>query len=296
MNSERRGDIVTVSAFLTPTLFALAVFVAWPVLAAMRLSLFDWNGISPQMRFVGMDNWLRLFEDAVFWRALANNIAIVFLSFALQMPCALGLAVLLERGGRRLRLFKVFYFFPMLMSTVAIGILFKYALDPQFGVVNGALRGMGLERFARTWLGDSRWALASVVGVVSWQSIPFYMMLFLAALVGIPGEVREAALVDGATEWNYFWRIAFPMIRGTIRTAFVLSVIGSLKYFDLVWVMTEGGPAHASELMATYMYKKAFMAFDMGYGSTVASALFIVVLLAGILALGVSRRHGTEAA
>src|SRR5262249_10227422 len=158
-------------------------------------------------------------------------------------------------GGRKLRLFKTVYVFPMLMSTVSVGILFKYVLDPEFGIVNVLLRGVGLGGAARAWLGDPATALLAVTGVVSWQSIPFYMLLFFAALSTIPPELREAARIDGAGEAAYFFRVALPYMKGTIRTACVLALIGSLKYFDLVWVMTEGGPSHASELMATYMYK-----------------------------------------
>jgi raffinose/stachyose/melibiose transport system permease protein len=212
------------------------------------------------------------------------------LSIVFQLPIAMALAVLLERGGRWLRVHKVVFVFPMLMSTVAVGILFKYVLDPQFGMVNAVLRGAGLGNLARNWLGEPHLALAAVVGVVSWQWIPFYMLLFYAALAALPADMREAATLDGASETQYFFRVALPLMKGTVRTACVLSLVGSLKYFDLVWVMTEGGPSHASELMATYMYKKAFSSFDMGYGSTIATALFVIVMAAGLVSVWLTRK------
>lgn len=289
-----RRESLVAAAFLLPTAALLGLFVLWPIFGAADLSLYDWNGVSAARRFVGLGNWRALLGDGVFWRALGNNLTIVVLSLALQLPVAMALAVLLERGGRRLRVFKIVYVFPMLMSTVSVGILFKYVLDPEFGVVNALLRGAGLAGAARSWLGDPAWALLAVTAVVSWQSIPFYMLLFFAALTTIPGELREAARIDGAGEGAFFFRVALPLMKGTVRTACVLSLIGSLKYFDLVWVMTEGGPSHASELMATYMYKKAFSSFDMGYGSTVATALFVIVMGFGLGAIALSRRAGQE--
>jgi raffinose/stachyose/melibiose transport system permease protein len=282
---------VTIILFLFPALFFLGVFIVWPILSSLQLSFVEWNGIDPQRDFVALDNWTRLLQDSVFWRALGNNLIIVALSILIQLPVAMALAVLLDKGGRKLQLFKTVYFFPMLMSTVAIGILFKYIYDPTFGLVTTLLERVGLDMLVRNWLGDPEIVLYSVIGVICWQYIPFYMILFLAALTGIPEELREAALIDGATENQYFWRIVLPLLRGTISTAVVLSLIGSLKYFDLIWVMTEGGPSNASELMATYMYKKAFQSFEMGYGSTVATALFVIVMGIALTVFSVLNRE-----
>lgn len=282
---QRRGNeyTLTIILFLLPTFLALLIFVIWPILDSFRLSLYKWNGVDPTQTFLGMENWVRLVKDGIFWRAVRNNFVIVILSIAIQLPIGMALAVLLDYGGRRMQLFKVVYFLPLLMSTVAIGILFKYIYDPYFGIINATLEAAGLNALAQAWLSEPRFALISVILVICWQYIPFYMILFLAALTGIPAELREAALIDGATENTYFWRIALPLLRGTIITAMTLSLIGSLKYFDLIWVMTEGGPVNATELMATYMYKKAFNSFEMGYGGTVASALFLIVLVMALV-------------
>jgi len=290
LTRERGAQRLTIFLFLLPTAALLGLFVVWPITGAAQLSFLDWNGVDEARRFVGLANWRTLVADPIFWRALRNNLGIVVLSIVFQLPIAMALATLLERGGRGLRVHRVVYVFPMLMSTVAVGILFKYVLDPQFGLVNALLRAAGLGSLARNWLGEPHLALAAVVGVVSWQWIPFYMLLFYAALAALPADLREAALLDGATETQYFFRVALPLMKGTVRTACVLSLVGSLKYFDLVWVMTEGGPSHASELMATYMYKKAFAAFDMGYGSTVATALFVIVMAAGLVSVWLTGR------
>lgn len=286
----------TIVLFLTPTLIFLGIFVVWPIIDSFRLSFFKWDGISPTRDPVGFENWSRLVRDDIFWRAFRNNLIVVTLSLAIQMPIALGLAILLEQGEKYFifKVFKTVYFFPMLMSSVAIGILFKYVYDPVFGIINPALESVGLESWTRSWLGDTDVALFAVIAVICWQYIPFYMILFLAALRGIPEDLRDAALIDGASERRYYWSIALPLVQGTTRTAIILSLIGSLKYFDLIWVMTQGGPSNASELMATYMYKRAFPSFEMGYGSTIASGMFIIVMVIALVMLALTRRFETE--
>jgi len=295
MTGRLSGKSSAAGLFLLPAFIFLTVFIVWPVLLSIQLSFYDWNGIAPVRTFVGLANWKTLAVDSVFWKALGNNLIVVVLSIAIQLPVAMALAVLLHRGGSKLKVFKVVYFFPMLMSTVAVGALFKAVYDLQFGAVTPLLRALGLAALARDWLGDSRVALFSVIAVICWQFIPFYMILFLARLTSIPNELREAAAIDGATGGQYFWRVELPLMRGIIITAMTLSLIGSLKYFDLIWVMTEGGPARATELMATYMYKEAFSSFRMGYGSTIATAMFFVVMSAALVAIAVRQRRAEEA-
>lgn len=287
---------LTIILFLLPTVLLMLVFVVWPIVSSFELSLYDWNGITPTRDYIGVENWQRLIGDEIFWKAFGNNMIVVVLSIAIQMPIGMLLAIMLERGGRLLifKVFKTVYFFPLLMSSVAIGILFKYIYDPSFGVVTTTLRDLGLDGLVRSWLGDPDVALYSVIAVICWQFIPFYMILFLAALNGISEDLRDAARIDGANEAQYYLFVAVPLVRGTVRTAIILSLIGSLKYFDLIWVMTGGGPSNASELMATYMYKKAFPSFDMGYGSTVASAMFIIVMVISLLTFTFTRRFETE--
>lgn len=282
---KRRINEYTLTAvlFLLPTFAFLFIFLIWPIVDSFRLSFYKWNGVDPNMTFLQLDNWIRLAKDGIFWRAVRNNFVIVILSILIQLPVGLALAMMLDYMGRKFQIFKVVYFLPLLLSTVAIGILFKYIYDPYFGIINTALEAVGLGVLAQPWLSDPNIALYAVIMVICWQYIPFYMVLFLAALTGIPEQLREAALIDGATERIYFWRIALPLLRGTVVTAMTLSLIGSLKYFDLIWVMTEGGPVNSTELMATYMYKKAFNSFEMGYGATIASALFVIVLIAALL-------------
>ena len=280
--------------FLVPAVFFLLVFLLYPLVSSFQLSLLDWNGLGAGERFVGFDNWVRLAQDTLFWNAVRNNLALAFFSVLFQIPIALLLAVVLDEASKGSRILKILYFLPLLMSSVALGVVFKNIYDPNFGPINGFLSAIHLDGLVRDWLGDPRLALGSVIVVICWQNIPFYMVLFLAGLSSFPRELGEAARLDGATESTIFWRIKLPFLQGTIRTAITLAIVGSMRYFDLIFIMTDGGPEGSSELMATYMFRTVFSSFQLGYGSTVASAMFLIVTLVAAVTLRFSRRYETE--
>ena len=286
--------IMPIVVFLVPAIFFLVVFLLYPLISSFQLSLLDWNGLGTGERYVGMANWLRLAQDQLFWRALGNNFELAFYSVLFQMPIALLLAVVLDEASKGSRVLKILYFLPLLMSSVALGVVFKNIYDPNFGPINGFLTAIHLDSLVRDWLGDPRLALGSVIAVVCWQNIPFYMVLFLAGLSSFPRELGEAARLDGASESTIFWRIKLPHLQGTVRTAVMLAVVGSMRYFDLIFIMTDGGPDGASELMATYMFRTVFSSFQLGYGSTVASAMFLIVTLVAAATMRLTRRYETE--
>ena len=291
---SRRLSACVAAAFLLPALIMLAVYLLYPLVANFRLSFVEWNGLGNTAKNVGLQNWAQLLHDSVFLKSLTNNLTLAALSILIQIPIGLILAFMLDRAGRGSTVLKVLYFLPLLLSSVAIGTVFRNLYDPNFGPLNTLLRAAHLDGLARDWLGDPGLALASVILVVCWQNIPFYMLLFLAGLSGMPSELGEAAKLDGASEGVIFWRITLPFLQGTVRTALVLSLIGSLRYFDLVYVMTGGGPSGSSELMATYMYRTVFSGFNIGYGAAISSAMFMLVIIASGLALRLTRRFETE--
>jgi raffinose/stachyose/melibiose transport system permease protein len=276
--------------FVGPTVFLLSLFLLWPIIESFRLSFFDWNGLDPTMKNVAFANWSELFGDKYFWLAVRNGFILLGMSILVQVPVGLGLAVLLYRAGNRFRIFKFAYFFPFLMSSVAVGILFRQVFDPNFGLINSVLVQLNLDSWALDWIGDPKIAIYSVSLLVCWQFIPFYILLFLAALNGIPREVEEAASMDGAKDWKMFTKIHLPLLKGSLITAITLMVIGSLKYFDLMWVMTGGGPSYSTSTMATYLYQSAFKSYRVGYGSTIASALFLIVFAMAMLINLLSKR------
>lgn len=284
LNHRKRSTAIAATVFLIPVFFFILIFILYPIFNSFWLSLHDWNGISSNKAFSGLDNWKTLVTDVVFYKSFLNNILIVILSIAIQLPIAMALAFLLDSGGKKLNFLKMVYFLPMLMSSVAVGFLFKYTYDPQFGLISAVSTMFGGEGMVDL-LGNPKIAIYAVITVICWQFIPFYMVYFLAAFSSLPVEIYEASVIDGATHGQYFWRVALPCMKGSVKSAAVLSLVGSLKYFDLIYVMTQGGPNGATELMATYMYKNAFQTMKMGYGSTIASGMFIVITLISLLTL-----------
>ncbi|EHJ00967.1 ABC-type transporter, integral membrane subunit [Clostridium sp. DL-VIII] len=277
--STRNAAII----FLVPAFLFLIVYIAYPIVYSFNLSCYNWNGFASNKAFVGLNNWKELLGDAVFKKAFLNNIIIMVLSIIVQLPIGMALATFLDFGGKKLNVFKVIWFIPMLMSSVAIGYLFKYALDASSGIVTGISKLFGGHSI--DLLGNPKTALLTITVAICWQFIPFYMVYFLAGYSNIPADLYEAAIIDGAKKSQYFWKIALPLMKPAIKSAIVLSMVGSLKYFDLIYVMTGGGPGNASELMATYMYKNAFLSQRMGYGSTIASGMFILITIISLVTI-----------
>ena len=263
--------------FLFPVLFFLAVYLLYPIIATFINSLHQWNGISAGKTFLGLANWIKLIRDSNFWKAALNNVKIMVLSLVIQMPIGILLATYLDAVGKKGNAFKAIWFLPMLMSSVAIGYLFRYALATNGGLITSISQLFGGGKV--DLLGNQKTALYAVIGVICWQFIPFYMVYYMAGYSSISTDVYEASILDGATRGQYVRHVALPLLVPTIRSAVILSLIGSLKYFDLVYVMTGGGPSNATELMATYMYKQSFVTFNMGYGSTIAAGMFILITL-----------------
>ena len=287
---KKQGTIIAAAVFLTPVTFFISVFILYPIVDSFWLSLHTWNGISSAKKFTGLENWLALAADATFYKAFLNNLMIVALSILIQLPIAVAIAYMLDLGGKKLNFLKTIYFLPLLMSSVAIGFLFKYTYDPQFGLISAISELFGGEGMIDL-LGDPGKAIFSVIAVICWQYVPFYMVYFLAALSSQPVEIFEAAIIDGATRGQYFWRVALPIMKGAVKSAAILSLVGSLKYFDLIYVMTQGGPNSATELMATYMYKNAFQMMKMGYGSTVASGMFVIITVISLFTLNAMNKE-----
>lgn len=235
-----------------------------------------------------MQNYIAVARDPLFWNALKNNLILVAVSVFIQIPCALGLALLINAKLKGTRFFRTVFFMPMLLSTVATGIMWILFYDPNFGILALIIHKLHIPISTAFLQGDR--ALPSILMVICWQFIPFYMIILKAGLTNIPEELYEAAKIDGANSWQCFSRITMPLLMPTIRTSAVLQLVGSLKYFDLFYVMMGGAPNASTELMATYMYKKGFTEFRMGYGSTVAAYMFIICFVFACVFLFMTRK------
>ena len=238
---------------------------------------FNWSGLGPvtNSAFVGLGNYARLMKDPGFWHAVRNNFLLVFVSIVFQLSFGMVLALILNTGYKGVKALRTIYFMPLLLSTVATGTIWLLMLAPYMGLFDWVLKIIS-PTVRLSWLGSEQVVMFAVLFVICWQYTPQYMILLRAGMTGIPEELYEAATIDGATRWQQFWSMTLPLLSGTLKTSAVLSIVGSLKYFDLIWIMTLGGPNGYSELMATFMYKRAFNQDRMGYASTVASCMVII--------------------
>ena len=280
---RQRNTRKVAALFLAPVTILMVIYIFYPIVDTFITSTYQWNGISADRKFIGIQNWITLLQDKSFWIAFKNNLIIMVLSIVIQIPLGLALATFLDFGGKKLTVFKVIWFIPLLMATVALGFLFTYALATNGGIVStisGWFGGGNIDL-----LGNPKTALLTVIAVICWQFTPFYMVYFMAAFTNIPYDVFEAARIDGATRGQYFWKIALPLLVPSMKSAAILSMVGSLKYFDLIYVMTGGGPGTSTELMATYMYKESFSNFNMGYGSAVAGGMFILISMIALITM-----------
>jgi raffinose/stachyose/melibiose transport system permease protein len=268
---------ITIFFFLLP---ALAVYFTYTISGIFRTfyySFFDWSGVGPVSAAVNIKfgNYVRLMQDSSFWHGLQNNILLVVVSIVFQLGFGMVLALILNSSFRGVKALRTIYFMPLLLSTVATGTIWNLLYAPYSGLFNGLLKAISPDKNL-SWLGSEEVVMFAVLFVICWQYTPQYMILLRAGMTGISEEIYEAATIDGANKWQQFWNMTFPLLSNTLKTSAVLSIVGSLKYFDLIWIMTLGGPNGYSDLMATFMYKKAFNEDRMGYASTVASCMVLV--------------------
>lgn len=280
---ESRNTAIAATVFLFPAIALIIIYMIYPIIDTFLTSQYSWNGISTDKVFVGMENWRTLIHDQKFWSAFGHNVIVMVFSILLQIPIGMLLATFLDAGGRRLNIFKIIWFLPYLMSSVAIAFLFTYILATNGGLFSTLATLINGKRTAVDLLGKSPQALYAVIGVMAWQFTPFYMVYFIAGYSNIPTTLYEAAVIDGANRRQYLFKVAIPMLGPIFKTACTMSMIGSLKYFDMIWNMTQGGPAGGTELMATYMYKLSFQQWKMGYGSAVAAGMFILITAIALL-------------
>lgn len=262
---------------LAPALGFFVIFALGPMIAAAYISLLKWDGLNPST-FVGLDNWRRLFSDSVTGHAIVLTIEMMVISWLIQTPISLLLGVFIAGRQRYREVLSVFYFLPLLFSTVAIGLTWDYLLNPNFGLLNTLLQKAGLSSLAKNWLGDPSLAFTTVMFLLAWQFIPFHSLLYQAGTRQIPDVFYDAAKIDGAGRLSQFFNITLPQLRYTIVTSTILILTGSLTTFDLIFVTTGGGPGYATRILPLHMYITAFPSTQFGYGS----ALAVLLALSGV--------------
>jgi len=266
--------------YLLPAVVLYAYFVVYPMVDAVRLSFFEWNGFRTQSpTFVGFDNYVHIFtQDTVFWRAFANSAIWVVLSLVVPLGLALLLALGLNRRIVGRNLLRSVFYIPAVFASITVAALWRWIYNPTLGLLNQALEAIGLDSWTRAWLGDPKTALYSIFVASVWQGVGFSMVLFLAGLQTVPPELVEAARLDGARAWQVFRHVTLPALRPTTVVVVILTIINSLKVFDLVVGMTNGGPAQSTQVLALWSYTQSFFNHDFGQGSAVATVLLVLSL------------------
>lgn len=261
--------------FLLPGLLFYVLSVFYPIEESLRLSFMSWNGIG-NTKFVGLQNYANMLTDKIFWASFFNNIIYVVIVVLMQLLIGLLVAVLLTYLTRGVNIFRTLYYIPCIITTVAVSQLFRsiYSNEP-VGLLNLFFNAVGLENLSLSWLANLKTVLVAVSAPEGWRFIGLYMVIFYSALISIDPELSEAAIVDGASKWVLLWKIKIPMIRPVWELALIMCITGALRGFDIPYLLTNGGPGNASELLSTYMYKKAFSSMQYGYGSSIA--VFIVI-------------------
>jgi raffinose/stachyose/melibiose transport system permease protein len=270
-----------VGLFLLPALLLYAVFVLIPIVQAVHYSFYKWNGLTPLTNFVGLANFQRAIGDPTFQMAAVHNAIIIILSLAIQIPFALGIALMLNRQFAGRWLFRLIFFAPYVISEVIAGVVWRLILQPD-GLAEGGLSAIGLGSLYSPWLADPDTVLLALFVIISWKYFGFHMVILLAGLQGIPRELEEAAAIDGATRREAIRYVTLPLLGPTIRVSVFLSIIGALQLFDLIWVTTKGGPVDASNTMATYLVDWGLRRFQLGYGSAIAVILFLIALIVAL--------------
>lgn len=291
--ARRRGGTGFVLACLLPALVLFAVFMVVPTVNVFRMSLYTWSGFSPQMRFVGLDNFSHLLDDDQFVRAFQNTVALLVVVTVVTMGMGLFLAAIMTRQRLRGRnLYRFVLYIPNVLSVVVIAAVFSAVYDQQNGLLNGTLRLLSLDGWQQVWLGNQKIVLYSVAIAMVWQSLGYYMVLYMSSMASIPEELYEASALDGASATRQFFAITLPLIWQNLRTTLTFFIMSAVNLsFVLVRAMTGGGPDSSSEVLLSYMYKQAYTNSSYGYGMAIGVVIFAFSFLTSLLVSRATRRE-----
>jgi len=265
-----------IALYIAPALFLVLALIYVPIVQTGYFGMTKWNGVGAK-EFIGLENYMALIKDEMFWKTAYHSLMLAVFS-VISLIGYLFISIILAGKIKGADLLRKIYLIPMLLASVAIAQLWLKIYHPGNGILNTILVSLGVEN-PPAWLAEPELALYAIVVPIIWQYAGFYILIYYAALKNIPESLLEAARIDGATPWQIALKIKLPLIMNVIKVTIVLAVVGSLKYFDLIYVMTDGGPNGSSEVMASYMYHRAFKEFDFGYGSAIGFFLLVICLV-----------------
>lgn len=275
VKSAKKKDGLTALLFLSPTLVIFSAFILFPVFFSFYLSFQQWNMFSGETTFIGFDNYIRMLESDEFWQVLKNTAIYTFGTIPLNMGVSLIIAYALNKKLAGKKFLRTAFFAPVVISPVAAAVIWRWLYDPNFGLVNYSIGIIGIDPI--NWLNDPTAAMFALIIMGVWKTFGINMVLFSAGLSGIPENYYEAAEIDGAGGWSKFWNITVPMLAPTTFFILIMSMISSFQVFDLVYVLTSGGPLGSTKVMVFYIYEYAFKFFEMGYASAASYILFAIL-------------------
>ncbi|MDQ0087848.1 N-acetylglucosamine transport system permease protein [Paenibacillus anaericanus] len=294
LNTSRRKLFIT--SFLIPTFIFFCVFTLYPIVQGMRISLFDWSGSSEFMTFVGLQNFLDIFQDQIIWTAIQNDYFLVLGKVVGIMILATFFAVAITRFNLRgSNFFRIIFFIPNIISIVVIGVLWRFIYNPNIGFLNSLLSIFSNQQVRTPWLGQAETAIWSILWPSIWAGVGFYFLLLIAAILSIPTSLYEAAEIDGATQGKQFWSITIPLIWEQMKVSILHIVMTTLNgSFVMVWIMTEGGPDNSTQVMGSYLYQMGFRQFHMGYASAIGVLILALTLITTMVLQRILRRDDIE--
>jgi len=263
--------------FLPPALLLFTLFVTWPVVEAAYYSFFNWNGYGAPSKWIGLENFLKVLSDPIFYRSLFNNLLIVLVSASIQVPMALALALLISDKSRSSVIFRAIFFLPYILGEIVAGLIWRYIYDGNYGVLAVVYRWFGQQ--APDVLATEGWATAALLLVVIWKYFGFHMALFVAGRQGVGDDVLEAARIDGATRWESTLNIILPLMRPVIVLSLFFSILGALQAFAIIVALTDGGPSNSTHSAVSYLYNFGIKRMRVGFGSAIGVTLFTICVL-----------------
>lgn len=271
--------------FILPLVILFSIFIVYPIGYNFIISFYDWNGINIEKTFIGFDNYAALLKDPIMYKLLKNFVVFAIFTITIQAVLGLIFASFFMRKIKLSGFYRIIFYIPVIATPAIVGNIFSKILETNRGYLNVILQGVGLGDFTQQWLADPKWALICIIFVNIWQWTGYSMLMYYANMLNIPSDIYEAATIDGANKFQQFSRITFPLLRGTHFTLFIMGMLGSLKCFDLPYVLTKGGPNYATEFFSTYIYKKSFNLFKQGQASAIVVLMFIIAMVITLIQL-----------
>lgn len=279
--------------FVLPAFLVYALFMIYPFIQSIYLAMTRWNGADPVKEFVGLGNFQELVRDSIFWLALQHNLIWVVIGTIAPLAIGMLLAMLLWSQPRGFNLFRTVYFLPHVLVSTVVAIIWQWIYNPIFGILNKGLDAIGLDEVSRAWLGDTSTVLYAVLIAAIWSTVGFVFVILLAGLQNVNRDLLEAATIDGANSWRRFWDVIVPQLANVLNVVIALLLIGGFNVFDIVYVITRGGPANATETMGTYTYDQAFNQNRVGYGAALSLVMTVITLIASVIFIRL-RERGEE--